>query len=68
MKTRADRIHETLESVKALLESHKCYMQLHEVTENEIIIYCGGQGAACDSKCVEDLLKEKFPDMKVVFR
>lgn len=43
-------------------------MEVHEVKGNEVVIYCGGRGVSCENRCIEDLLKQKFPGLKVVFR
>ncbi len=63
-----EQITEILNSLSWLLEEHNCFMELSEIMGNKAVIYCGGQGANCDTKCIEEAIKEKMPDFEVVFR
>jgi Fe-S cluster biogenesis protein NfuA len=62
------QVREILEEIKPLLESHDCFAELQEVKGNTVFLYCGGEGAICENRCIEDVLKQKIPDIEIVFR
>jgi len=61
-------ITEALNSMSCLLAAHKGFAELGEVEGNRAIIYCGGQCADCDNKCIEDAIKEVAPGIEIIFR
>ncbi|MBI4843648.1 MAG: hypothetical protein HY809_04910 [Nitrospirae bacterium] len=61
-------VNEIIESLDWLHKSHDCHIDLGEVGDNEVIIYCGAKCAACDTRCLEEAMAEKFPGVKVVYR
>jgi hypothetical protein len=62
-----ERVRGILEDLKPLLGSHDCYVEVQEVKGNKVVLYCGGEGAVCDKKCIEDVLVQKLPDIEIVF-
>lgn len=61
-------ITEILNSIQPLLKAHKGFAELGEVEGNKAVIYCGGQCIDCIDKCIEDAIKEKLPDIELIFR
>ena len=61
-------ITEILDSINSLVEAHKGYAQFGGIEGNKVVIFCGGQCTDCENKCIEDAIKDKFPDVEVVFR
>ena len=61
-------VMEVLESIKSQIVAHDGFAELGEIKENKVVIYCGGLCVPCDNKCIEDALKDKIPDIEVVFR
>jgi Fe-S cluster biogenesis protein NfuA len=59
---------EVLESIKNQVNAHDGFLELGEIKENTVVIYCGGECAPCDNKCIEEVLKDKIPDIEVIFR
>jgi hypothetical protein len=51
-----------------LIKAHKGFAELGEVEGNRAVIYCGGQCIDCIDKCIEDAIKEKLPDVEIIFR
>ncbi|MEW6067011.1 MAG: hypothetical protein AB1610_01750 [Nitrospirota bacterium] len=66
-KTEAE-IREILENLKYILDIHEGFAELIEVKDKKAVIYCGGQCARCDNKCIEQAIKEKLPDIEVIIR
>jgi Fe-S cluster biogenesis protein NfuA len=62
------QIREILEQLKPYLEAHNCFVELYEVKEKRAVMYCGGEGAVCEKKCIEEAIKQKMPDIEIVFR
>jgi len=60
-------ITEILNSIAPLLKAHKGFAELGEVKGNRAVIYCGGHCIDCSDKCIEDAIKEKLPDIEIVF-
>lgn len=60
-------ITEILNSMQPLIEAHKGFAELGEVKGNRVVIYCGGQCIDCSNKCIEDAIREKLPDIEIVF-
>lgn len=67
-KITKEDVDKVIESLKWLQDSHDCHLDLGEVNDNEVIIYCGGKCANCDVRCVEEALSEDFPEVRVVYR
>jgi Fe-S cluster biogenesis protein NfuA len=67
MKEIKEQIIEILNSLDPSLKAHTCFLELSEITDNKVVIYCGGQCTGCDSKCIEEAIKEKLPDIEVIF-
>ncbi|RJR15870.1 MAG: hypothetical protein C4581_10970 [Nitrospiraceae bacterium] len=63
-----EMITEILNSIQPLLKAHKGFAEMGEVTGNKAVIYCGGQCIDCMDKCIEDAIKEKLPDIEIIFR
>ncbi len=61
-------IREALDSMHCLVEAHKGYVEMGEIKGNRVVIHCGGQCSDCENKCIEDALKERVPDIEIVFR
>ena len=59
---------EILESIKSQASAHDGFVELGEIKDNKVVIYCGGGCAPCDNKCIEEALKDKIPDIEVIFR
>jgi len=68
MDTTDKLIAEILNSMLPLIEAHKGFAELGEVKGNSAVIVCGGQCIDCIDKCIEDAIKEKLPDIEIVFR
>ncbi|TNF55027.1 hypothetical protein EP227_03335 [bacterium] len=68
MSETENQIKEILDSLKPLLDSHDCFMDLYEVKGNKVFISCGGEGVTCDSKCIEEVIKQKLPDIEIIYR
>ncbi len=58
---------EILNSILPLLKAHKGFAELGEVKGNRAVIYCGGKCIGCIDKCIEAAIKEKLPDIEIVF-
>lgn len=63
-----DQINEILNRLNPFIEAHDGFAELGEIEDNRVVIYCGGECAACEEKCIEDAIREKLPHMEVVFR
>jgi flavoprotein len=63
-----EKIREILEGLKCILEAHDSCAELTEFKDNRAIVYCGGPCVNCDNRCIEDAIKEKFPDIEVTIR
>jgi len=61
-------ISEILGSMQPLIEAHKGFAYLGEVKGNSVVIFCGGQCVNCIDKCIEDAIKERLPDIEIMFR
>ncbi len=61
-------VMEVLNSIKNQVKAHDGFADLGEVTGNKVVIYCGGECVSCDNKCIEEALKDKIPDIEVIFR
>jgi len=61
-------VMEILDSIKSQVNAHDGFLELGEIKDNKVVIYCGGECAPCDNKCIEEALKEKLPDIEVIFR
>jgi len=57
-----------LESIKNQVNAHDGFAELGEIKNNKVVIYCGGECVSCDNKCIEEALKDKIPDIEVIFR
>jgi len=62
-----EQITEILNSLEPSLKAHACFLELSEIRDNKVVIYCGGQCGNCDSKCIEEVIKEKLPGVEVIF-
>jgi hypothetical protein len=62
-----ETIIEILESLRPSLEAHKCSLELYDVQGETAVIYCSGEGATCEKKCVEDAIKNRLPTIKIEF-
>ncbi len=60
-------IEEILNGLSPQLEAHKCSLEVSAVKGNKVFIYCSGEGAVCEDKCVDEIIKEKFPDIEIVY-
>ena len=63
-----EAILEILESIQSQASAHDGYVELGEIKDNKVVIYCGGECAHCDNKCIKEALKDKIPDIEVIFR
>jgi len=61
-------VMEVLESIKSQVNAHDGFAELGEIKNNKVVIYCGSECAPCDNKCIEEALKDKIPDIEVIFR
>ena len=61
-------VMEVLESIKNQVTAHDGFIELGEIKNNIVSIHCGGECAPCDIKCIEGVLKDKIPDIEVIFR
>jgi len=61
-------VMEVLESIKNQVTAHDGFIELGEIKDNKVEIHCGGECSPCDNKCIEDALKDKIPDIEVIFR
>ncbi|MEF9426246.1 MAG: NifU family protein [Candidatus Mariimomonas ferrooxydans] len=66
-KTRKD-IEEILNGLKWLLDAHDSFAELVEIKGNTAFFQGGGQCMDCESSCIKEALKERIPDIKVVFQ
>lgn len=58
---------EILNSMQPLVKAHKGSAELGEVKGSRAVIYCGGLCIDCRDRCIEDAIKEKLPDIEIVF-
>ncbi|MEW6571307.1 MAG: hypothetical protein AB1390_09070 [Nitrospirota bacterium] len=65
---RAERIREVIESLQCILTSHESCAELIEFKDNKAVIYCGKPCKSCDNRCIEEAIKERFPDVEVVIQ
>jgi flavoprotein len=63
-----EKIREILEGLKCILEAHDSCAELGEFKDNKAVVYCGGPCINCDNRCIEDAIKEKFPNVEVIIR
>ena len=63
-----EKIREILEGLKCILEAHDSCAELTEFKDNRAVVYCGGPCVNCENRCIEDAIKEKFPDIEVIIR
>jgi len=63
-----EKIREVLNSLKYLFDAHDGFAELAEIRDNTAIIYYGGECSGCDSKCIEEAIKAKIPDIEVIVR
>lgn len=68
MENVEEKIREILEGLKCILEAHDSCAELTEFKDNRAVVYCGGPCVNCDNRCIEDAIKEKFPDIEVTIR
>ena len=68
MENVEEKIREILEGLKCILEAHDSCAELTEFKDNSAVVYCGGPCVNCDNRCIEDAIKEKFPDIEVTIR
>ncbi len=61
-------IKDTLSSLNCLIEAHRGYAEFCETDDKKAVIFCGGQCAGCDDKCIEDAIKERLPGIEIIFR
>ena len=61
-------VQKILDSIKSQVNAHDGFLELGEIRDNRVVIYCGGECAPCDNKCIEEVLKDKIPDIEVIFR
>jgi Fe-S cluster biogenesis protein NfuA len=61
-------LREILDSIKTQVNAHDGFIELVEIKENKVVIYCGGECVSCDNKCIEEALKDKLPDIEIIFR
>lgn len=67
-KITEEALREILESIKNQVNAHGCSLDLGEIRDKKVVIYCGGKCVSCDNKCVEDALKDKVSDIEVIYR
>lgn len=63
-----EKIREILNNLNYLFEAHDGFAVLAECSNNRAVIYCGGLCSHCDSKCIEEAIKAKIPDIEVIVR
>lgn len=69
LKTVSEKnVMEILDSIRSQVNAHDGFLELGEIKDNKVVIHCGGECAPCDNKCIEEALKEKLPDIEVIFR
>jgi Fe-S cluster biogenesis protein NfuA len=61
-------VMEVLDGIKSQLSAHDGFVEVGDIQENKVMIYCGGECSPCHNKCIEDALKDKIPDIDVIFR
>lgn len=61
-------IQEVLESLECILTAHESCAELLSFKEKTAVIYCGGPCKNCDNRCIEEAIKDKFPDVEVVIQ
>lgn len=61
-----EKIREIIDGLQSILEAHDSCAELIEFKENRAVIYCGGPCVRCDNRCIEEAIKEKFPDVQVI--
>lgn len=57
-----------LGTLQNYMDAHNGFAELGEIEGNRVTIYCGGQCADCEPKCIEDAIKDKLPDIELIFR
>ena len=67
-KVTEEKIREIIDSLQCVLTKHDSCAELIEFKDNKAIIFCGGPCKICDNKCIEEAIKEKFPDLEVIIR
>ncbi len=61
-------IVEILNGLKWLLDAHDSFAELVEVKGSTAFLQGGGRCMDCGSSCIREALKERIPDIKVVFQ
>lgn len=67
-KTIEEKIREIIDSLQCILTKHDSCAELIEFKDNAAVIFCGGPCKNCDNRCIEEAIKEKFPDIEVIIR
>jgi hypothetical protein len=62
------KIREILEGLKCILEAHDSCAELVEFKDNKAVVYCDGPCVNCDNRCIEEAIRERFPDVEVIIR
>jgi hypothetical protein len=66
MDKTGEKIREILEGLGCILSAHNSCAELVEVKDNRTVINCVGPCIHCDNRCIEEAIKEKFPDIEVI--
>ncbi|MBI4827041.1 MAG: hypothetical protein HY807_11595 [Nitrospirae bacterium] len=66
-KTRRE-VSEVIKSLQWLMDKHDGYFALGDINGDEAAIHCSGVCTTCDTKCIEEAIKEKLPHLKIIFR
>jgi hypothetical protein len=61
-----EKIKEILEGLQCILEAHDSCAELVEFKEDRAVIHCGGPCIRCDNRCIEEAIKDKFPNIQVI--
>jgi hypothetical protein len=61
-----EKIKEILEGLRCILEAHDSCAELVEFREDRAAIHCGGPCIRCDNRCIEEAIKNKFPNIQVI--
>jgi Fe-S cluster biogenesis protein NfuA len=64
----AEDIKKVLESLECILTAHDSCAELISFRENTAVIYCGGPCRNCDNRCIEEAIRDKFPDVEVIIQ
>lgn len=60
------QIRDVLEGLECILTAHDTCAELAEYKNKTAVINCGGPCLKCDNRCIEEAIKDRLPNVKVI--